>query len=112
MGAWPLRMRWCAATMVGVCAVILSPLRSVASWEMSSTSGSNAARAEMPVRSASMGWASFNRSMISSTSCGTALLPRSVASNSSSSDRVGRRFTSMRCMTSSKLACSARSWIS
>ena len=56
----PFLMRWWAATTVGVWAVSFTPLRTVASAELSSTSGSKAARAETPVRRASMGMAIFD----------------------------------------------------
>ena len=58
-GSRPLRMCSCAATIIGTCDVSRMPLRSVASGELSATSGSNAASAETAVRSTSIGCASL-----------------------------------------------------
>ena len=56
-GARPLRMWWCAVTMIGTRAVKRTPLRKVASGELSAASSSNAASAETAVRSTVIGCA-------------------------------------------------------
>ncbi len=55
MGSLPSLIREWAAAMVGACAVSLVPFLNVASAELSSTSGSNVANAEIAVLSTSIG---------------------------------------------------------
>ena len=54
-----------AVSMIGTCEVSRTPLRMVASTELSSTSGSKAPSAETAVRSTSMGCACLTRAMSS-----------------------------------------------
>ena len=82
-------MASCAATIIGTCDVRRTPLRSVASGELSAASGSNAASADTAVRSTSIGCAPCTVRMMSRMPAGSARAAFSSASNASSSARVG-----------------------
>ena len=82
-------MWWCAVTITGTWEVSRTPLRRVASGELSPVSGSNAASADTAVRSTSMGCESFTARMMSKTAPGTSRASLSAASKASSSAAVG-----------------------
>ena len=93
MSGLPRRMRSQAATSVGICAVRRIDLRSVASRELSSASGSNAESADTPVRRISIGVVFFGNRRSIAMSFGGSLrfaVADSAFVSASSSFLVGR----------------------
>jgi hypothetical protein len=88
-GARPLRMCWCAATIIGTCELRRMPLRTIASGELSATSGSKAASADTAVRSTSIGWAALTMRINSRISAGSVRAAFDCAVKPSSCPRDG-----------------------
>src|SRR5678815_2017568 len=92
MGSLPLRILLNAVTIVAHCAFRRIAFRKFASGDMSSASGSYMAHADVAVRSATIGRASFGNDFISAiTWGGNARLAAILSDVSFSSAAFGRR---------------------